>query len=258
MTTALVTGASAGLGAAFARRLASEGCDLILVARTESTLAEVAGQLSRQYGVECEVLPADLSNIRQCAQVERRLADDNRPVEILVNNAGFGNLQQFTKSDVDDEERMLRVNVRAVMRLAHAALPGMLRRGHGDILNVSSVAGFLPNSGGSTYTASKAYVTSLADSLALDVAGTGVRVSAVCPGFIRSKFHERQGTDTSKIPRQLWLDADVVVATALRDHRRGKVISVPGATYKSVIAATRMIPRTLLRKISVAGRSKLL
>lgn len=254
MSIALVTGATSGLGAAFARRLAAEGSDLILVARTQSRLEEIAADLGGRYGVKVEALPADLSDIRQCAKVERRLAKDEPPVDLLVNNAGFGIQGTFLTSTVDDEERMLRVNVRAVMRLAHAALPRMVERGRGDIINVSSVASYLPSQDGPTYAASKAYVTALADSLSLNLHGTGVHVSALCPGFLRTEFHSSLDMDMSKVPELLWLDADAVVGTALRDHRRGRVISVPSAQYKAVVAVTKLIPRALLRWISLHGQ----
>ncbi|SHN44136.1 SDR family NAD(P)-dependent oxidoreductase [Cryptosporangium aurantiacum] len=256
MTTALVTGATAGLGAAFARALATERRDLVLVARDGERLAATAKQLTEKYHVEVEVLPADLVSDEGCALVEARLADATRPVELLVNNAGIGLRSGFVSNTIDDEERMLRLNVRAVMRLTHAALPGMIERGHGDVLNVSSVAGFGPTAPGSTYSATKAWVTTFSESVHLTLKHQGVRVIALCPGFVRTEFHQRAEIPTSDIPDALWLDADAVVRDALVDLRRGRPTSVPSVRYKVLGGIVRYAPRPVyLRLIGRAAKT---
>jgi short-subunit dehydrogenase len=255
MTTALVTGATAGIGAEFARQLAARGTDLVLVARDEARLAELADQLTQRHRVRCEVLPADLSDREQVAVVEERLRDRDRPVDLLVNNAGFGVNQLFADGDLDAEQRMLDVLVTAVMRLTHAALPGMLARGTGGVINVSSVAGFIA---GGTYSAAKSWATVFSESVDRQVAGTGVHVMALCPGFTHTEFHQRGGMDVDHLPDWMWLDAPALVAAALRDFSRGRTVSVPGAQYKALSAIARYAPRPLVRRASgVRGPDRL-
>lgn len=244
MSTALVTGATAGIGHAFARRLAADGHDLVLVARDGERLQSTAEGLHTSYDVNVEVLAADLSDDDGCRRVEGRLADPTRPVDLLVNNAGFGGLPRFATGDIDDEERMLRLLVRAVLRLTRAGVPGMVERGHGAIVNVSSVAGFLPRG---TYSAAKAWVTSFSQGLASDLDGTGVRVLALCPGFTHTEFHDRAGLNMSSLPGFLWLDADTVVDQGMAALRRNAVVSVPGVQYKILVAMTRLLPPPGLR-----------
>ena len=256
MTTALVTGATAGLGAAFARALAAERRDLVLVARDAARLAASAKELADAHAVQVEVLAADLVTDAGCAAIEARLADPDRPIEILVNNAGIGLGSHFTENPIEDEERMLRLNVRAVLRLTHAALPGMLARGHGDVLNVSSVASFGPTSPGSTYSATKAWVTTFSESLHLSYRLKGVRVIAICPGFVRTEFHQRADIPTADIPDRLWLDADDVVRDALADLRKGHPTSVSSVRYKVLGGIVRYAPRPIfLRVIGRAAKS---
>lgn len=253
--TALVTGATSGIGAAFARALAGEGHDLVLVARDEGRLQAMAAELRERYGAGPEVLPADLTDRESSRAVEERLADAARPVDLLVNNAGMGLRGTFWKTDLADQERMLALNCTAVLRLTHAALGAMVPRGRGGVITVSSVAGFTPGARGA-YSATKAWATSLTESLSTELVGTGVHASVVAPGFVRTEFHQRAGLDMSRMPARMWLDADDVVATALRDHRAGKVVSVPGAQYRAIVAASRLVPRGAARRVTAVVRRR--
>ncbi len=244
MSTALVTGASAGIGRAFAERLAREGTDLVLVARDRVRLEELAAGLRTRHGVAVEVLVADLSDRVATSRVCARLEDHVRPVDLLVNNAGFGLNGSFLDNDLADEEAGLDVMVRAVMLTCHAAGRAMRQRGRGAILNVSSVASFIANG---SYSAEKAFVTVFTEGLAGELAGTGVTATALCPGFTRTEFHARAGILISALPDSLWLDADDVVPQALTDAARGKVVSVPGLQWKVITAGVRVLPRPLLR-----------
>ena len=252
MTTALVTGGTAGIGAEFARQLAARGHDLVLVARDTARLERAATQL-RAYGVAVEVLPADLAADDGCARVEWRCGEG---VDVLVNNAGLGTKGAFHEVDRDAEEHLLRLNVRAVLRLTHAALPSMVARGSGSIVNVSSVAGFAPGARAATYSASKAWVTNFSESLHLQYAEQGVRVLALCPGFTRTEFHSRADMDVSGIPDRMWLRAEDVVRTALADLDAGRSLSVPGAQYKAIVAATRVVPPGVQRAVLKALQSR--
>ena len=244
MSTALVTGASAGIGRAFAERLAREGTDLVLVARDRTRLDELATGVRMRHGVAVEVLVADLSDREATARVCARIEDDVRPIDLLVNNAGFGLKGSFLDNDLAVEEAGLDVMVRAVMLTSHAAGRSMRARGHGAILNVSSIAGFIANG---TYSAEKAFVTVFTEGLAGELAGSGVTATVLCPGFTHTEFHARAGIAMSALPESLWLDADDVVQQALTDVARGKVVSVPGAQWKIVTAGVRVLPRPLLR-----------
>ena len=252
MTTALVTGATAGIGAEFARQLAARGHDLVLVARDTARL-ESAATLLRAYGVAVEVLPADLADDDGCARIEWRCGEG---VDVLVNNAGLGTKGAFHEVDRDSEEHLLRLNVRAVLRLTHAALPQMVARGSGSIINVSSVAGFAPGARAATYSASKAWVTNFSESLHLQYAEQGVRVLALCPGFTRTEFHSRADMDVSGVPDRMWLAATDVVRTALADLDAGRSLSVPGAQYKAIVAATRVVPPGVQRAVLKALQSR--
>ncbi|TWE20615.1 hypothetical protein FB465_5769 [Kitasatospora atroaurantiaca] len=247
MTTALITGATAGIGAAFARRLAKDGRNLVLVARDTGRLAASAAELSKTYGVEVETLAADLATDTGITAVEERLRDAGRPVDILINNAGFGNKGAFLTVPLEAELDMLKVHVEAVLRTTTAALPGMQERGRGGIINVASVAAFLPRG---TYGATKAWVVSFTQGIARDVGGSGVRLLALCPGFTRTEFHQRAGMGTSNIPAWSWLSAERVVDEALRDLARGRSLSVPGKRYKAIVAVSRLLPSGKLGGVS--------
>jgi short-subunit dehydrogenase len=239
MTTALVTGATAGIGYAFARRLAADGNGLVLVARDVPRLDEAAALLGREHGVPVETLPADLRDRAETERVAERLRDANRPVGILVCNAGFTVGKPFLETDIVEEERMLEVLVRSVLVLTHAAVPGMIARRRGSIITVSSVAGFLP---AGTYSAAKAWATAFTVSLAGELSGTGVSATALCPGYVRTEFHRRAMLDASHIPEWAWLDADQVVGACLSDIRRGRIVSVPSLRYKSAVFVLRRLP----------------
>jgi short-subunit dehydrogenase len=249
--TALVTGPTAGLGRLFAERLAERGYDLVLVARDEGRLKELADELEASYGVSAEVLVADLVDRAQLATVEARLADPGRPVDLLVNNAGFGLKRRFLDNTVEQEQAHLDVLVTAPMRLCHAALGAMVARGSGGIINVSSVAGFQPRG---SYSAAKAYLNRFGEWAAHEYAGQGVRVMTLCPGFTRTEFHQRMEVGRDAVPKILWLDADRVVDEALRDFGRGKALSVPSKRYRAIVAVSRHVPASLLQRFQALGR----
>jgi uncharacterized protein len=253
MSTSLVTGATAGIGHEFARQLASRGDDLVLVARDTARLEEVAADLRSTYGVQVEVLPADLTDPAQLATVEARLADRAHPVDLLVNNAGFGLKRGFLDNDIETEQRQQDVLVRAVLRLSHAALGGMVERERGGVINVSSVAAFLPRG---TYSAAKAWVNSFSAWAHNEYADRGVNVMALCPGFVRTEFHERLGVADrdSTAPKMLWLEADRLVHDALADFDHGKSVSIPSKRYKAIVTATRVVPGGMLQRFQSMGR----
>jgi uncharacterized protein len=242
--TALVTGATAGLGAEFARQLAQSGHDLVLVARDRIRLDARQADLAAGYGVDVDVLPADLITDGGCAAVAARMSDDQRPIDVLVNNAGFGMRQAFGTAPFADEERQLDLNVRAVLRISHAAVRAMTERGSGRVVNVSSVAGFVPRGSGATYSASKAWVTMFSEGLSAQLRGSGVTVTAICPGFTRTRSDER-----SHVPDRMWLDATGVVRGGLADAFAGKPVSVPSRQYRVLVMLVRAVPRPVLRRV---------
>lgn len=243
MTTALITGSTAGIGGAFARRLAADGHDLVLVARDTERLTEQATELHDKHGIEAEVLTADLATDEGVEAVAARLGDRRNPVDLLVNNAGFGNKGRFLDVPMADELRMLKVHIEAVLRLTAAATEAMRERGRGGVVNVASVAAFVPRG---TYGASKAWVVQFTQGVARDLAGSGVRLMALCPGFVRTEFHERAGMGTDNIPNWMWLDADKLVAAALADLARGRTVSIPDPRYKALMGVVKLAPRGLL------------
>jgi short-subunit dehydrogenase len=248
---ALVTGPTAGIGRALSVRLAERGYDLVLVARDHDRLQALADELSRTYAAGCEVLVADLSDRAGMALVEERLTDDSRPVDLLVNNAGFGLKRRFTSNSVDQEQASLDVLVTAVMRLTHAALGPMTARGSGGILNVASVAAFQPRG---SYSAAKAWVTTFGAWASREYAPQGVHIMTLCPGFTRTEFHERMDVRRESVPRLLWLDVDRVVDEALADWDAGKRLSVPSKRYKLITTVSRHVPTPVLQRFQTLGR----
>jgi uncharacterized protein len=239
---ALITGATAGLGLEFAHQLAERGYALVLVARNEKRLADVAAALERKYRVSVETLAADLSLRDHVVAVERRLSASENPVTYLVNNAGLGLRGAFHDNDLEDEQYLLDVLVTAPLRLTHAALRAMRRRRSGTILSVSSVAAYAPRG---TYGAAKAYILSFSRWANLQYRRDGVTVSAVVPGFVRTEFHERMRVRTDTMHPLLWLSADAVVRSALRGADRGRAVIIPSVRYKIISAVGRMVPPRL-------------
>jgi short-subunit dehydrogenase len=248
-TTALITGATAGIGHEYAVQLAARGDDLVLLARDADRLEKVAEELRRAHQVDVEVLPADLTDRADLARVEARVADRERPVDLLVNNAGFGLKKRFLDNTADEETEMLEVLVTAVLRLSHAALGAMAERGHGGIINVSSVAAFLLRG---SYSAAKAWVNSFSEWAHLEYKSRGVQVMVLCPGFTKTEFHERMQVKRGE--GFMWLDADFLVRTSLEDFEKGRAYSIPGAQYKAIVALTRAIPNRALRLTQSIGR----
>lgn len=247
MATALITGGTSGIGAAFARALAARGDDLVLVARDAGRLAESARQLKESYGVHVETLPADLAARDDVGRVAERVASREQPVDLLVNNAGFAVRPRLLDDDIAAHDEAIDVMVRAVLVLSGTAGRAMRERGHGAIVNVSSTAGFVTMG---AYSAIKAWVTVYTEALAGELAGSGVTATALCPGWVRTEFHDRAGIRTGSIPGMLWLDADDLVTACLADVAAGKVVSIPSWRYRVLMAAARHAPRSLIRAIS--------
>ena len=248
---ALVTGSTAGIGAAFAELLASENYDLVIVARDLPRLNQRADEWRSKFGVEVEVIQADLSRDEDIRRIELRLQNISRPIEVLINNAGFGINKSFTASDIAEEIALLDVLVTAPMRLMHAVLPGMKDRDSGTVINVSSVAGWIA---GGTYSAAKSYLTVLSESLHTELKATNVRVHALCPGFTRTEFHQRGNMKMGGLPKWFWLTAEQVVKDSWIAAKSGKALSVPGRQYKVLSLITRFGPRPLVRKVGMNVR----
>ncbi len=254
---ALITGASAGIGATFARKLADRGYDLILVARRADKLQALADELTKK-NCRAEVLAADLADDAQRQVVADRISAGPE-VEFLVNAAGFGLRPLFHESDLAGQETMARLHVLAVMHLTHAALPGMVARNRGFIINVSSVAGFMHSPSNVMYCSTKAWLNSFSLGLDVELAGTGVYVQSLCPGFTYSEFHDVMEVDRGTVPKNWWLDADFVVEDSLRTLARKprKVICIPTLRYKLITLLLRALPRFLRNMLSRARHKRI-
>ena len=249
---ALVTGATSGIGESFTRLLASNKYNIVLVARDLPRLQERAQALETKYGVKTQVIQADLATDEGCLKIEKHILENQ--VDVLINNAGFGTSKAFTMSTLDIEQQLLDVLVRTPMRLMHIALPLMKARNQGIIINVSSVAGYIA---GGSYSASKSYLTVLTESLHTELAATKVKVSALCPGFTRTEFHQRGKMSMKGLPNFLWLNSDRLVEQSWRDALKGKAVSVPGWQYKLLVFVVQtLVPRSIVRKVGMNLRSK--
>ncbi len=250
MPIALITGASAGLGEEFARQLASKGADLVLVARTETTLQELAHALTKAYRVRAEILTADLTDDAGVEKVAEYIR--NNRIDLLVNNAGFGLPLQFDENDLDAELDHLRIHVEAPLVLTHAALNSMKGRG-GRIILVASVAAFIPRS---TYAANKQWMVTFARWANNYYAKDNISVTALCPGFTHTSFHERMGLPKGQegISGWMWLDAPDVVSEGLRDAARGKAVSIPSTRYKVLANLAKYLPTSITANLGKRGR----
>jgi short-subunit dehydrogenase len=253
MPTALITGSTSGIGAGFAARYARLGYDLVLVARDGARLDTQAATLRDQHRVDAEVLEADLGTDAGCAAVEARASDEHRPIDVLINNAGFGMGLDFLHSAIDDEEQVVRVMIRAPMRITKAALPVMVARGTGSIITVASIAAFLNHS---TYGAAKAWDVRFSQALSVKLTGTGVSAIALCPGLVHTEFHERGQVDVSNAPRWMWLDVDAVVDACLHDLAHGKAICIPTRRYRAMVGIGRLLPPSLVTRARTLRRPK--
>ena len=248
--TALITGATAGIGAEFARQLAARGHDLVLVARDTGRLETLASELRSTVAVE--VLPADLAEADGLARVVARVADAARPIEVVVNNAGFGLHTDFDQSAVDDEVRLLEVLVTAPLRLSHAALGAMIPRGHGTIINVTSIAAYAPLG---PYSSSKVWLHYFTRWAHAFYKPAGITVTALAPGFVRTEFHARMNVERSSMaPDWLWLDVEPLVRRALTDADRGRAVSVPSLRYRVISWVAGALPMGLVTRAAKRDR----
>lgn len=255
---ALITGASSGIGEAYARRLAAEGFALTLVARREERLRALADELSTSFGIDVDVLAADLAREEDITRVSRAI-EGMSDLTLLINNAGFGTRGSFSEVPVSRHIDMIRVHDIASVALSWSALPGMIARGGGGIVNVSSIAAFFPSGGGATYTATKVYLNNFSEALAGELQGTGVKVQALCPGFTYSEFHdtpEYEDFDRSQIPAPLWMTAEAVVDESLAALAGDQVIVVPGRQYKGIVMAINSPLRGAIRGAARAIRRR--
>ena len=248
---ALVTGPTAGIGAAYANLLATKGYNLVLVSRDLTRLKQTAADLTAKHGIETQVLSADLTTEKGIAALSDFIAKNE--IEVLINNAGFGLNSSFVKSSAADEQSVVNILVTAPMQLSHAVLPQMMSRKSGTIVNVSSVAGYFA---AGHYSAAKAYVTVLSESLHAEVSKHGVNVSALCPGFTKTEFHQRAKMKMDALPEFMWLNADFLVAKSWADAQRGKAISIPGWQYRVMVWIAKNAPRAWMRRTGITLRSK--
>ena len=248
---ALVTGATAGIGESFSRLLAAKNYNLVLVARDLPRLHERAAALEAKFGIKTHLIQADLATDEGCLRIEKYILENQ--IDVLINNAGFGTNKAFTMSTLEIEQQLLDVLVRTPMRLMHVALPLMKQRNNGIIINVSSVAGYIA---GGTYSASKSYLTVLSESLNTELSATNVKVSALCPGFTRTEFHQRGKMSMKGLPNFLWLNPDRLVEQSWRDALKGKAVSIPGWQYKLLVLIVQTVPRFIVRKVGMNMRAK--
>jgi hypothetical protein len=251
---ALITGASAGIGAEFARQLADRQCDLILVARRLDKLDGLARELRSAKGIRVETLAADLASdegIRAVAEKIRATPE----LDYLINNAGFGTRGVFHQTDAGPQEQMHRLHVLATVALTHAALPAMVRRSRGNIINVASVAGFVMSAGSVSYNATKHWMNVFTEGLylELEMAGSPVRVQALCPGYTYSEFHDVAGVSRSTVPASLWLNAGFVVRESLAGLEHNRLFVIPDWRYRGFVAVTRYFPRWLRHRLAIAA-----
>jgi short-subunit dehydrogenase len=250
----VVTGASSGIGAAFARALARDGSDLLLVARRRRPLEWLAREVAEAHGVRAEVMPADLTRAAPLRALEARLEREAR-LELLVNDAGRGEFGRLWESPRDNLDEELRLNALALLRLAHAALRPMLRRRRGAVINVSSTAGFVPCPRYAVYGATKAFVNSLSEALHEELRGTGVRVQALCPGLTHTEIFDAAGVDVSSLPEILWMTPEAVVEASLAALARDEVICVPGLGNRTLASLVRLLPHAATGRVAgVLGR----
>ena len=248
---ALVTGASAGLGTELARQLAARGIALVLVARDHARLERLAQVLRSRYRVDVEVLSADLTAHADLERVAGRVAGRDSPIDILINNAGFGVYAGFEASSIADERSMHELLSWVPLRLSHAAVPGMLERGRGWILNVASAAAYLPSG---SYGSAKAATIALSRSLNARYRRAGLRVTALCPGLLRTEFHARMGEDhLPRLPALAWADTGRVAREGLRALYRGKPVLISDARYRLALACRPLLPDRLLERLSTTN-----
>ena len=245
---ALVTGASSGIGRAFARKLAAHGSDLILVARDHARLDELAGDLRSAHGRRVEILRADLTLASELAEVEKRLREDGR-IDLLVNNAGYGVTGGFANLPLEDSQGQIDLNITALTRLAHAALTAMRPVRRGGIINIASAAGMIPSPDLAVYAATKAYVSHFSQALHSEVSGDGVTVTVVCPGFTRTEFQRRAEYDTHGIPEMAWQTAEQVVSESLDAYTHRRAPCIPGTTNRAMAGLLKLVPRSRLASV---------
>jgi uncharacterized protein len=249
---AVITGASTGIGAAFAQALAARGNDLVVVSRNEVRLKELAADLEREHAGKVDVLPADLETDDGVARIEQRLQDESQPVELLVNNAGFGTAGFFHELPIENEVAEIQLNVVALVRLTRAAVGGMVARGHGGVINVSSVGAYQPTPQHATYAATKSFVSSFTNAVHEELRGTGVKAMVLAPGYTHTEFHLRANVEHSKssIPGFLWQTPEEVVKAALKSYDKGRAVCIPGAMNSVAAAFSGSMPAVVARKVA--------
>jgi short-subunit dehydrogenase len=256
--TALITGATSGIGAAFAKRLARDGYDLVITGRREEKIRHLADEISSSYSVRVEVVIAELSNPLEAERLAGKIRSTGN-LEVLVNNAGFGSRMEFHREDVEEQAGMLKVHTLVPLVLTHAAIPAMVARQSGAIINVSSVSGFLVSPRAAVYAATKSFLVTFSEGLSMELGEKGVRVQALCPGFTRTDFHDRLGWDEKK-KRDRWIvrwqSADEVVEYSLRCLAKNRVICIPGFWNRLAVRFLGWLPRRLYYETAIRLRSE--